>query len=144
MGLDQALIKMSKETFDLIDKWQRESRLDTHDAEPFPDVETERVWTGRKENHIQAYVEGEVGDVDNCGYLPLSKTDVQRLVDRLARVDADHEQAGVLLPTQEGFFFGGTDYDDWYFQDVKQELEEFRTILDEWDEDAVYAYWAWW
>lgn len=143
MGLDQSLIRMSKESFDLIDKWQRESRQ-TDDNVPFPDVETESVWTGRKENHIQAFIEGEVGDVDNCGYLPVSKADVERLVDRLAKVDADHTQAGVLLPTQEGFFFGGTDYNEWYFEDVKQELEDFTKILYEWEDDAVYAYWAWW
>lgn len=139
MGLDQGLIKMSTETFALIDKWQQGD----HD-EPYPEVETESVWTGRKENHIQAFVDGEVGDVDNCNYLPMEREHIEHLVDRLARVDEDHSLAGALLPTQEGFFFGTTDYDEWYFDDIKRELKAFQEILDDWDDDAVYAYWAWW
>lgn len=139
MGLDQSVYKMSRETFDFISEWKAGDQQG-----PFPDVEMEQVWSGRKENHIQAYIEGEVGDVDNCDYLPLSRQDVQRLVDRLIRVEADHEQAGVLLPTQEGFFFGTTDYDEWYFEDIKAELKAFTEILDSWDDNEVYAYWAWW
>lgn len=139
MGLDQALIKMSTGSYRLIDKWQHGDHQDD-----FPEVETETVWSGRKENHIQAFMEGEVGDVDNCGYLPVQKHDLERLVDRLARVHADHSQAGVLLPTQAGFFFGGTEYDEWYFEDVKTELEDLSALLHEWDDDAVYCYWAWW
>lgn len=139
MGLDQAVMKMDRETFALIDKWQQGD----HEKD-FPDVNMEDVWNGRKENHIQAFVENTVDEVDNCAYIPLTKADVERLVDLLRRVDADHSLAEVLLPTQEGFFFGGTDYDEWYFDDIKLELEAFEEILETWDDDAVYAYWAWW
>ena len=139
MGLDQALIRMDRESFALVDKWQKGDR-----EADFPEIESTEVWVGRKENHIQAFMDGEVGDVNNCGYLPVLRHDLERLVDRLARVHADHEQAGVLLPTQEGFFYGGTDYDEWYFEDVKSELEAFTEILQDWDDDAVYCYWAWW
>lgn len=139
MGLDQSIVKMSCESYLLIEKWQHSDREDD-----FPEVEMDTVWSGRKENHIQAFIEGEVGNVDNCGYLPLTKPDLERLVDRLARVNADHSQAGVLLPTQEGFFFGGTEYDEWYFMDIKRELEDLSALLQEWDEHSVYCYWAWW
>ena len=139
MGLDQAVSKMSRETYALVDKWQSSDK-----EGEYPDIETETVWTGRKENHVQAFIEGEVGDVNNCDYLPLEKGDVERLVERLRRVDEDHSLAGALLPTQEGFFFGGTDYDEWYFNDIKEELKAFEEILETWEDDAVYAYWAWW
>lgn len=33
------------------------------------------------------------------------------------------------LPTQPGFFFGGTMYDDWYFFDVEESIEKFKNIL---------------
>jgi hypothetical protein len=130
---------MSAESFALVDKWQKGDHEDD-----FPEVEMETLWTGRKENHIHSFVEGEVGDVDNCEYLPVTKGDVERLVERLTRVNEDHELAGALLPTQAGFFFGSTDYDEWYFNDIETELEAFKEILDGWDEDAVYTYWAWW
>jgi hypothetical protein len=139
MGLDQAVRKLSQESLDLIMKWRASGEEDG-----YPDVEVEEVWVGRKENHIQHYVDTEVGEVDNCDYLPLTKEDVERLVDRLRRVNEDHSLAAQLLPTQDGFFFGGTEYDEWYFEDVKSELDAFTQILKDWDDDAVYAYWAWW
>lgn len=139
MGLDQAVYRMTSETADVLRKW------DASDKEgPFPDVEMDALWNGRKENHIQQFMEGEVGDVQNCAYLFLEREDIERLVDRLKRVDADHSLAGAVLPTQDGFFFGSTDYDEWYFSDVKEELKFFTEILEEWDDEQAYAYWAWW
>ena len=32
---------------------------------------------------------------------------------------AAHEE----LPTQEGFFLGGTDYDEWYIQDLQDSVD---------------------
>lgn len=139
MGLDQALRRLSPESFDLIQKWEAGDHED-----PYPDVEQEEVWTGRKENHIHSYMEGEVGEVENCMLLRVEREHIERLVDRLARVHADHEQAGALLPTQAGFFFGSTDFDEWYFSDVEAELKEFTAVLEHWDPSSVYAYWAWW
>lgn len=121
MGLDQAVVRRKNAR----DKW-------------------ESIWMGRKENHIQQFMEGEVGEVVNCGYLVLEREHIERLVDRLKRVDADHSLAGAVLPTQAGFFYGSTDYDEWYFSDVKEELKFFSEILEEWDENSAYAYWAWW
>lgn len=37
------------------------------------------------------------------------------------------EVAKKLLPTTEGFFFGGTEYDQWYYKD----LENTKTMLEE-------------
>ena len=31
----------------------------------------------------------------------------------------DNSLAEELLPTRSGFFFGSTDYDEWYFEDIK-------------------------
>lgn len=139
MGLDQKVVRMTPATFDKVRAWMEDS--EAHEL-PYNDIEP--VWTGRKENHIQCYIEGEVGEVNNLDYLPLDKEHIERLVDRLQRVKDDHSQAGVLLPTQPGFFFGGTDYDEFYFEDVEAELKEFRELLDSWDDTKTYAYWAWW
>jgi len=139
MGLDQAVRRLSPESFALIQKWEAGDHED-----PYPEVEEEQMWTGRKENHIQCYIEGEVGEVENCAYLPLQREHIERLVERLRQVKYDHDLAGSLLPTQAGFFFGGTDYDEWYFNDVDEELMEFQKILESWDDSSVYVYWAWW
>lgn len=142
MGLDQTVNSMSKETAEIIRQWQSSDDMPEPDQEVWDQIE--EVWRGRKENHIQAFMEDKVGAVENCQYLFLNKSNIANLVGRLAAVSKMHDMASELLPTQEGFFFGGTEYDDWYFQDVERELKEFTEILDTWDDDRVYAYWAWW
>lgn len=37
--------------------------------------------------------------------------------------------AETLLPTMEGFFFGSTDYDEYYFEDVKEVRDYVKDIL---------------
>lgn len=43
------------------------------------------------------------------------------------------EIAMKLLPTSEGFFFGSTDYDEYYLEDVKYTLEICNQILSDFD-----------
>ena len=40
-----------------------------------------------------------------------------------------------LLPTQEGFFFGGTNYDQWYMNDITATIDILQKVLDETDFD---------
>jgi hypothetical protein len=39
------------------------------------------------------------------------------------------DKAETLLPTQSGFFFGSTDYDEWYFEDLKATVTTLKAIL---------------
>ena len=50
-----------------------------------------------------------------------------------------------LLPTQSGFFFGGTDYNEYYLYDVENTLKGIEEILETFDfqKDELY-YSAWW
>lgn len=43
-----------------------------------------------------------------------------------------------LLPTQDGFFFGSTGYDEYYLEDLKHTVEEFEKILKEFDFENNY------
>ena len=63
----------------------------------------------------------------NCTYQELSKENVESLVEDCQKVlDLYQKYQGEditdkleeLLPTTSGFFFGSTDYDDWYFDDA--------------------------
>lgn len=38
-----------------------------------------------------------------------------------------------LLPTKSGFFFGSTEYNHWYIEDVRYTYEIIKQILDSWD-----------
>ena len=45
------------------------------------------------------------------------------------------------LPTQGGFFFGGTDYDYWYFQEMKQTIETLNGLVEEGGDFYYRASW---
>ena len=52
------------------------------------------------------------------------------------------EVASELLPTQSGFFFGSTDYDQYYMQDIESTIEILTKVLEETDfniEMIVYS-----
>ena len=44
-----------------------------------------------------------------------------------------------LLPTQEGFFFGGTEYDDWYIKDNENTIAMLEPLLEEEGGDFYYS-----
>jgi hypothetical protein len=58
---------------------------------------------------------------------------------------ADSSIAEELLPTQSGFFFGGTAYDEWYVDDIKDTIQMIEKILKETDFDiyAIYYVSSW-
>lgn len=50
----------------------------------------------------------------------------------------DPTVAKKLLPTTKGFFFGGTNYDQYYFEDLEATKKILETILKEKNEDIYY------
>ncbi len=47
----------------------------------------------------------------------------------------DEAKAKEVLPTRSGFFFGGTDYDEWYLRDMEQTvaiIDRVLTLPEEW------------
>lgn len=80
----------------------------------------------RKTNFLMAFFD----DFDNGEYLEISKDEVDELLNNCERVLADHSLAPELLPTQEGFFFGSTDYDEEYFDKVRNVLDTFTMIME--------------
>ena len=58
---------------------------------------------------------------------------------------ANSELAKELLPTQNGFFFGSTEYDQWYMEDIVSTVEILTKVLDETDfETQMVAYSSSW
>lgn len=49
-------------------------------------------------------------------------------------VMTNQELAEELLPTQSGFFFGGTGYDQWYMQDILDTIKMLEAELNKYDE----------
>ena len=51
-------------------------------------------------------------------------------------VIANAEEVAAILPTQGGFFFGSTDYDKYYMEDIKYTIDILEKILAETDFDT--------
>lgn len=98
----------------------------------------------RKHNYLFRWVENRVGDIENEETYYLEKQDIQDLLDTINEVLDDHSKAKELLPTQEGFFFGSTEYDDYYFEDLEYAKDKLSAMLDDWEEGEQAEFWAWW
>lgn len=84
----------------------------------------------RKANEIHRWFVDKCQEgVDECQETWVSREDLQELVDTCKTVLGDMSRAKELLPTQEGFFFGGTDYDEFYKQDLEYTVERLEKVL---------------
>lgn len=93
-------------------------------------VEEVAYW--RKANHIHKwFVENCQDGIDDCRSAYVSREQLQELLDLCKQVRDDHSQADELLPTQSGFFFGGTEYDEYYFNDIDYTIKVLEEILSE-------------
>ena len=93
----------------------------------------------RKVNFLFHYFDRTISKMHDQYYAFVEPEDVDDLIDRCERVLKNHELAHSLLPTQDGFFFGSTDYDEWYFSDVKdclKQMKKYRKLL----KDGVTGY----
>jgi hypothetical protein len=45
------------------------------------------------------------------------------------RVISNTDEIAELLPTQSGFFFGSTEYDEWYLQDIELTIKQLKSAL---------------
>ena len=103
----------------------------------------EEVGYWRKANQIHRwFVENVQDNVDNCGEYFVPKVRLEELLELCQKVKADNSLAGVLLPTGTGFFFGGEEYDEWYFNDIETTIEVLKEALS--DDDASYYYSSSW
>lgn len=112
----------------------------------------EEVAYFRKVNFLHRWACEHLNDGDeiNCRKVEMPLEKVLDLARLCTEVLADHDLAPKLLPTQSGFFFGGTDYDEYYFSDVQAVLDACKTVMRRELNDratgakAIYAYTAWW
>ena len=73
----------------------------------------------RKVNSVHNwFVEICGGGVDECQQMYVNRQHLEELKSLCEQVLADHSLAEELLPTSAGFFFGSTDFDEYYFKDL--------------------------
>lgn len=95
---------------------------------------TKEIGYFRKVNFLVKFFEEEGIEIENLSPIKIKKSQVKDLLNRCNQVLKDHSKAEELLPTTPGFFFGSTDYDEYYFSDVER-VKEFveDTLLPQFD-----------
>lgn len=84
----------------------------------------------RKSNQIHKWFVDNVQDgEDDCKDYYVTADKIKELLSVTKQVLADHSKAPELLPTGEGFFFGSTEYEDYYFEDLAETVEILEKAL---------------
>lgn len=93
---------------------------------------SESVGYWRKANQIHAwFVKNVQKGKDDCGEYIVSLEKLKELVANCKTVLKEKGKADKLLPSQSGFFFGGTDYDECYFDDLKYTVKMLNALIKE-------------
>ena len=106
----------------------------------------------RKANAIHQYFVKEFADgIDECQPIKVSREDLEKLRDLCRAVlvatnDGKNPIVGsAVLPTCEGFFFGDTEYNQGYIQDIKDTIDIIENALadplfqtKEWQTQFIY------
>ena len=140
MGLDMYL---TKKTY--VKQWDHQSPEEkfevnvTKGGTPYNEIKSSRVkyieeevgyW--RKANAIHKWFVDNVQEgEDNCKEYYVDVDDMMNLLDVCKQVKADSSKAEILLPPQSGFFFGGTEIDEYYMQDIDYTITLLEGLLKE-------------
>lgn len=93
----------------------------------------------RKANQVHNwFVENVQDGVDDCGQYKVTYEQLQKLKNLCLRVLETENHR--LLPPCAGFFFGSTDIDDYYYEDLRNTVE----IISSLDPKLEYIYQSSW
>ena len=117
----------------------------------------ENVGYWRKANQIHNWMVNNIqAGIDDCGTYEVTKENIKKLLNICRNIKAlsiledgkiiiNQDIAETLLPTTHGFFFGGTDYDEYYMQDIEDTIKILEKVLAETDfEKEMIAYCSSW
>ena len=84
----------------------------------------------RKANQIHRwFVENIQDGEDDCRDADVFRDQLGDLLDLCRKVMANQSRAEELLPTSKGFFFGGTNYDNLYWEDIEHTIMVLEKCL---------------
>lgn len=140
MGLDMYL---NKKTY--VQNWEHMKKEELHkvtvkkNGKVRKDIKPERIsyieeqicyW--RKANQIHKWFVDNCQDgEDDCRNAYVDPEQLQELLDICKQIEKDPSEAMRLLPPQSGFFFGSTDVDDYYMEDIKNTIKMLEEVLAE-------------
>lgn len=102
---------------------------------------TDEIMYWRKANGIHKwFVDNVQNGNDDCNEYVVEKEQLEKLINTIKEIIETPEKAPKLLPTQEGFFFGDTNYDDDYFQELEETKKQLEKVLKEDEENPFVSY----
>lgn len=130
--------------------WDNEEALAAAVVQAFPEIKDRRVknvmveamyW--RKSNQIHKWFVDNVQEgTDDCGHYDVSHEQLEELRQLIIKV-LDTKNA-TLLPPQEGFFFGSTTVDNYYWKDLRDTEEKLGKVLEDFTDNWYFEYHASW
>lgn len=141
MGLDMYLnIKRNLEF--------KRLNMEVYDGLYYTKYEEVGIGYWRKFNALHQFIVSNYAEVDDCKPIYLGKEEIKTILETLRRIALDNSLAQELMPSTSGFFFGGTQYDEWYFKDILHSIPIFelalKTLEDEHELDTYIIYQASW
>ena len=107
-------------------------------------VEAEAMYW-RKANAIHKwFVENIQGGEDNCRRYYVEREQLTELRDLCAKLYTQREMAEETLPTADGFFFGSTEYDEWYWNGIEETVQGLDKALQAFDDKWHFYYRSSW
>ena len=120
MGLDMNMYAVENETLTM-EKLYEESY--------YADL---KGWYWRKANQIHGwFVKNVQNNNDDCGLYEVSIDQIKKLRDEVNFTMATKNTAG--LPPTEGFFFGSSAVDDWYWEDVTDTQRYLKEMIEDYE-----------
>ena len=108
---------------------------------------SEEIGYWRKANQIHKWFVDKVQDgIDDCEFhREVTEEDLEELINTCREVLENPNLAEELLPTQPGFFFGETSYDEYYFDDLNYTIEICENALKttDFDNQEIYYIASW-
>ena len=84
----------------------------------------------RKANQIHKwFVDNIQNGQDDCGEYFVSREDLIKLRGLCRKVMRNRKKAYELLPSSSGFFFGGVEYDKYYFEQIKSTIKILDNVI---------------
>ena len=151
MGLDQYLYAnayLSEANFlgeqkqKAFEKVKEALEADSFICEDFPALNVNvKVAQWRKANQIHQWFVDNVQDgEDNCKEYYVEREQLEELKSVCEQVLAGKTLAEELLPPASGFFFGSYEIDEWYWEQVKDTVEQLERVLTKVPEGWSFAY----
>jgi hypothetical protein len=130
-----------KQFQELLDK----SGIAQYVATDLPSVQLEvSIGYWRKANAVhQWFVDNCQNGEDDCRYAYVGREQLEELKALCQQVLLQPAVASEELPTQPGFFFGSYDYDEWYFDYIKDTVAIIDNCLEMPEEWEFYYHSSW-